>query len=122
MVPGIGNADRPTAGLVGGIAEREDTAAGGGDESVAKASRAEDRDHAIHGVAFAHSAWINLDTSAIEMHGSLASVQMNVLVSHQLERPSDLFSRWNATARAEKSPCAHERTDCQIESAFTGAA
>jgi len=56
------------------------------------------------------------------MHGSLASVQLNVLVSHYLERIANLVGRWNTTFPAEKAPDPHERSDCQIEGALAGAA
>ncbi len=122
MVPGVGNADGPAAGLVWRIAKAENTAAGCGDERVAKTSCAEDLDHAIDSIAFAHSAGIDLDAGTVEVHRSVPCVQFNVLISDDFECVVELVGRWNVMSSAEKSPGAHERTDGDIESAFAGAA
>src|SRR5689334_17381691 len=97
MVPGVGNANRPATGLFWRVAKAENTAAGCSDQRVAKTSCAEDLDHALDGVALAHSAGIDLDTGTIEAHGSLPSVQLHVPVSHQFERLADLVRIWNMT-------------------------
>ena len=122
MVPGVGNADGPAAGFVWWVAKAENTAAGCSDERIAKTSCAEDRDHAIDGVALAYSTGIDLDAGTIEAHGPLACVELHMVVSHQCERLADPLGRWNMTVSAEKAPGAHERADGHIEAALARAA
>src|SRR5271165_5650683 len=122
MIPRVGDADGPAARLLWRVAKAKNTAAGCGDERIAKTSCAENLDHAIDGVALAYSPGIDLDTGTIEAHGSLPCVQLHVPVSHEFECLTDLVGRWNLTGSAGKAPGAHERADSQIKGAFALAA
>ena len=83
---------------------------------------AEDGHHAIHGVAFADAAGVELHARPVEPHRARRGVEMNVPIAGLLQRGHDFGAMRQMSRALIKPPNFHQRTHRNIKRPFTFAA